>query len=227
MATTQKPRPHRALSPAVIQKYAQEYWSTGSHQSAMAATGRRTSFPLAKIRGLLQEYSDQAFEDVKGRRGRIITELESIAFSRITDYVTVDNNSVSQVTVNPSVSSAVESVKETKDGIQLKLYDKIKALETLAKITGLAVERIDVTSGGRPIQPIQMTFEVLPPPKRMLDRTMEVTVDRDDNRCSTQDTSKLAGANDGAGVGANGGPVGCDEGASRPSGNDDRLQQVA
>jgi len=175
MAVITKPRPSRRLPPVLLQQYVQAYWSTGSHIEACKLTGRKHPPNSEAIAPYLQEISARALEDVKGRRGRIIAELEAVAYSRVTDYVSVSNGTVSIQDITADKSAAVESIKETKNGIEIKLYNKLTALETLAKITGLAVDRIDVTSGGRTIQPIQMTFKVLPPPARARDITMEIT----------------------------------------------------
>lgn len=175
MAVISTPRPSRRLPPVLLQQYVQAYWSTGSHAEACKLTGRKHPPHSQSIAPYLQEISARALEDVKGRRGRIITELETIAYSRLTDYVEVTNGNVSIKDITADKSAAVESIKETRNGIEIKLYNKLTALETLAKITGLAVDRIDVTSGGRTIQPINMTFEVLPPPTRVRDTNMEIT----------------------------------------------------
>ena len=71
---------------------------------------------------------------------RVLEELAGIAFADFTDFVQVEEGGVM---VAPSRSltkaqrAAVASIKDTGKGVELKLYDKQRALELLAKHLGL------------------------------------------------------------------------------------------
>ena len=73
-------------------------------------------------------------------RERVLRELAAIAFSDFTDFVRVSDGAV-EVTDSSRLSAlqcaAVAAIKDTGKAVELKLYDKQKALELLAKLTGI------------------------------------------------------------------------------------------
>ncbi len=76
---------------------------------------------------------------------KILSEIANIAFTSYSDFVKIvdymdEEGEIRQKTVllssdkiPKSKSSAISSIKETSSGIEIKLYDKWRALETLAK----------------------------------------------------------------------------------------------
>jgi prenyltransferase beta subunit len=83
---------------------------------------------------------------------RILEEYASIAFARITDVVDWDNNSVtikdSQGLTDRQVA-AIQEVSRTESAqggvTKVKFADKLSALNTLAKIQGMLVDRKLIT----------------------------------------------------------------------------------
>lgn len=81
---------------------------------------------------------------------RVIREISRIAFSSYTDFVEILEEQDEQGTPHPVIRlrpldqipksklAAIASLKQTSSGIELKLYDKWRALETLAKILGMS-----------------------------------------------------------------------------------------
>ena len=71
---------------------------------------------------------------------RIIRELKAIGFAKATDYLCIRDN---ELLLKPSDSlsradqAAIASVERTSNGIRLKFYDKMKALELLGKAAGM------------------------------------------------------------------------------------------
>lgn len=53
----------------------------------------------------------------------------------------------------------IREFRETAEGFIIKVHDPRPAIETLAKIAGLLKERVDVTSGDKPIQPEPQPFD--------------------------------------------------------------------
>jgi phage terminase small subunit len=90
---------------------------------------------------------------------KVIRELEAIAFSDIKDYMDYDNDSCRIKPVSDVDSRAVQSVQITQDEvkgskgeepyitkkIQVKLHDKVRALEGLSKYLGMFKETINAT----------------------------------------------------------------------------------
>lgn len=74
----------------------------------------------------------------------VLAELAAIAFSDFTDFVSVETLSepdqVLTVTDTAALSRdcrrAVASIKAGTKGIEVKLHDKLRALELLGKVTG-------------------------------------------------------------------------------------------
>ena len=71
---------------------------------------------------------------------RIIRELKAIGFAKATDYLAVENGELvikSTEGLKKRDQAAIASVERTSNGIRLKLYDKMKALELMGKQMGM------------------------------------------------------------------------------------------
>lgn len=89
---------------------------------------------------------ERVTEQAKEReRGKIERELRAIAFANAADYLEVLDSSQEDrwVRMKPTAAlrrgqrAALASVKEGKNGVELKLKDSLKALELLCKLYGL------------------------------------------------------------------------------------------
>jgi len=150
-----------------VEKASQAYWITGSVTAALAAAGRSYQWyrnHQDEIQQRLAVLSEKSLENLKARRGRIVAELEAIAYAGIEDFVVLDpSGQVTGLRFPTDKRSAIQMVQVGKGGaLKLSLFDRLRALDLLARISGLAVDRVDVTSGGKPIQPISITYEVIP-----------------------------------------------------------------
>ncbi len=70
----------------------------------------------------------------------ILRELADIAFSDYTQFLRVEDGVVrvtESAELTPGQRAAIASIKDTGKAVELKLHDKQKALELLAKYTGL------------------------------------------------------------------------------------------
>lgn len=112
---------------------------------------------------IAQRMIDKYPMDLAKLRPDIVNELASIAMSDIADYLTVDDKGCLQLKpfsqMPKGATKCIKVVKERKrihvdkDGsetiesnIEYTLLDKLKALETLSKITGLFQEQITVNN---------------------------------------------------------------------------------
>lgn len=95
---------------------------------------------------------------------RVIKELARLAFANAADFVTVekrevdagDGNSIavdcatvkhtSDLTVDQQ--AAIAGIKQGANGVELKLCDKLKALELLGRHMGMFTDKLDVQTGG-------------------------------------------------------------------------------
>lgn len=65
----------------------------------------------------------------------IINQWIKIAFADMTDFVNVNPYGISLKPVREMDGQLVKSIKSGRDGISIELYDKLKALDSLAKYT--------------------------------------------------------------------------------------------
>lgn len=96
-------------------------------------------------------------EDLQNRteisQDRVIKELARVAFANATDYVKVESGGV-HVRANSDLTddqrAAIASIKRGARGIEIKLCDKIKALELLGRHIGMFNDKLALsgTDGG-------------------------------------------------------------------------------
>ena len=71
---------------------------------------------------------------------RILEELGHIAFARGTDYLAVRGDQLvirDTDSLPEGAGAAISSVERSEQGLKVKLYDKLKALELLGKYLGI------------------------------------------------------------------------------------------
>lgn len=96
----------------------------------------------------IAEYLAKRRKDMQKRtevtQDRVIQELAAIAFSDILDYVSIsDDGPYSEVVLTPTKSipthkrAAIAGIKQGANGIEVKLYDKLVALDKLGQHLGL------------------------------------------------------------------------------------------
>ena len=71
---------------------------------------------------------------------KVVEELAAIGFAKATDFVSVEDERLvirSTRELSKANRAAIASLESTSNGIRLKLYDKMKALELLGKYMGL------------------------------------------------------------------------------------------
>lgn len=91
---------------------------------------------------------------------RVLEELAAIAFANGADFATVNQNGIVRITPTSELPDekrkAIASIKEGQYGTEVKLHDKVKALELLAKYLGM----FDSKNGGSEA-PENNIFEVI------------------------------------------------------------------
>jgi len=98
-----------------------------------------TAFNLlrnTKITNFIDERKEDIAKSSKISIDKIINELSHIAFSNITDYIEVKENSITLTDwtkLSKEQTAAIESIHQTKDGYRIKLYSKPQALEMIGK----------------------------------------------------------------------------------------------
>ena len=115
------------------------------------AANRIASDNLSKhdIQQYLQECQKKLQNKTEITQERVINELASIAFSKGTDYATVKNGCVTikdtdKLTENQK--AVISGVKSTPYGVEIKLTDKLKALELIGKHIGMFKDKDDANA---------------------------------------------------------------------------------
>lgn len=168
------------LSPKKL-AFCQYYLESGNGTESAIKAGYSKRSAHAQASALLKNpnvkaFIDRAFhkaaEKAEVTAERIIEELSAIGFSKISDFLEVTEvkkrkpgrgaayTKVQTMNIFPTESidkvkiRAVSEIKMTKDGMSLKVHDKISALEKIAKMLGYIQDRVDIMSGGNSIVPI-------------------------------------------------------------------------
>lgn len=101
----------------------------------------------------VQEYISERMQEREQRtevtQDMVVKELAAIAFSKATDYVEVKGGTVS-IKDTGSLSDeqirAIAGIKEGRNGIEIKLSDKEKALELLGRHLGMWNDKLDINT---------------------------------------------------------------------------------
>lgn len=88
-------------------------------------------------------------ESVQLTQKQVLDELLALGFSDVTDYLDILDASELQLkdlsALPKTLRKAISSIKLGKNGLELKLYDKLRALELLGRYTGLFDNKPDTT----------------------------------------------------------------------------------
>ncbi len=79
---------------------------------------------------------------------RLVHEFARMGFSDVTDVVKVRNGKMyieDTDNLPPDVTAAISSLKQTKDGVEVRFHPKAPALDALAKHIGMYKENINVS----------------------------------------------------------------------------------
>jgi phage terminase small subunit len=92
-----------------------------------------------KIAARVKEFQDELKKKSDLSKERILEELKCILDAKITDYITLQNGKLTFKDFDKLTESqvkAIESVKEGKNGIEMKLHGKSWTIEQICKMLG-------------------------------------------------------------------------------------------
>lgn len=100
----------------------------------------------------IKEYIEKRIKERERRteitQDMVLKELAAIAFIDITEIVNTDGEEVyikPTATLSDMKKKAISSIKQTKDGIEIKFHDKEKALEMLGRHLGMFKDKVEVS----------------------------------------------------------------------------------
>lgn len=92
----------------------------------------------------VRAYIDKLLDEQKARTqitaDKVLNELAAIAFANCDDYMSIEDNLVqfkNSKDLDKAKKAAVCSMKNTMTGPEVKLHDKVKALELIARHLGM------------------------------------------------------------------------------------------
>lgn len=125
-----------------IDEYMIDFNGTRAAIAAGYASKRATEqaarlLSIPEIRNEVNRRKAEVCEGLRISAERVLWEMAALGFSNIFDYVEVSDGELRLKEMPSEIQGAVSSIKVTKNGTEIKLHDKLKALEFLAKYTGL------------------------------------------------------------------------------------------
>lgn len=100
----------------------------------------------------IKEYIEKRIKERERRteitQDMVLKELAAIAFIDVTEIVNTDGEEVyikPTATLSDVKKKAISSIKQTKDGIEIKFHDKEKALEMLGRHLGMFKDKVEVS----------------------------------------------------------------------------------
>ena len=112
------------------------------------------------VSAAIQEAIKKRQKRVEITQEKVLEELAAIAFANGADFATVNRNGIVRITPTSELPDekrkAIASIKEGQYGTEVKVHDKVKALELLAKHLGM----FDSKNGGGEA-PENNIFEVI------------------------------------------------------------------
>lgn len=101
-----------------------------------------------KVAAYISERMQERQKRTEVTQDRVIEELAAIAFAKATDFVQISHGNViltDTSKLSENQIKAIAGIKEGKNGIELKLNDKEKALELLGWHLGMFKDKLEVT----------------------------------------------------------------------------------
>ena len=126
--------------------YRAAYPSVKKEQTAAQAGSRMLR--NVKVAKYITERMEERQRRTEITQDMVLQELAAIAFARVTDYVSVMGG-MAQVKDTDQLSdsqiAAIAGIKETQNGIEVKLGSKEKTLELLGRHLGMWNDKLDVS----------------------------------------------------------------------------------
>lgn len=125
--------------------YMKVYKSCKKEETARTNASRLLT--KANIKNYISELQNKVEEKAVVSIGNIVDELAAIAFIDRTGISSIDNNDVKMTNTDKLTKNqkkVIASYKETKYGVAVETYDKLKALELLGKYLGMFKETVKI-----------------------------------------------------------------------------------
>jgi phage terminase small subunit len=102
----------------------------------------------AKVENYIRDRMKDREQRTEITQDRVLKELAKIGFADVTDFVTIEGPFVrvkSTAEIPPDKIGAIAGIKEGANGIEIKLNDKVKALELIGRHQGMFKDRVELS----------------------------------------------------------------------------------
>lgn len=102
----------------------------------------------AKVSKYIKERMDERSKRTEITQDNVLKELATIAFAKVTDFVTIENGVVivkDTKDIPNNLLPAIASIKEGKNGIEISFYSKDKSLELLGRHLGMFNDKLEIS----------------------------------------------------------------------------------
>lgn len=139
--------------------YKVAYKNVTKDETAAASSSRLLR--NVKVKDYVNERMKAREKRTEVTQDKVLKELAKIGFANITDYINIIetegynesgelqkyNDVKLEITkeLDEAKQSAISEIKRGKNGVELKLNDKVKALELMGKHLGMFVDRVEQT----------------------------------------------------------------------------------
>lgn len=128
--------------------YKAAYPNVKKDETAAAAAARLLK--NVKVKAYIDEQMQKRAKRTEVTQDKVVAELAKIGFARITDFVEIDsqNNVIIRSTdkMDENKIGAIAGIKEGQNGIEVKMNDKVKALELLGRHLGMWNDKQEITA---------------------------------------------------------------------------------
>ncbi len=125
--------------------YRKAYPSVKKDETAAAAAARMLR--NVKVAAYIQERMQERQKRTEITQDRVLEELAAIALEKATDYAEVKDGQVivkNTEELDEQQIRAIAGIKEGKFGIEVKLNDKLKAIELIGRHLGMFKDKLEV-----------------------------------------------------------------------------------
>lgn len=125
--------------------YRKAYPSVKKDETAAAAAARMLR--NVKVAAYIQERMQERQKRTEITQDRVLEELAAIALGKATDYAEVKDGQVivkNTEELDEQQIRAIAGIKEGKFGIEVKLNDKLKAIELIGRHLGMFKDKLEV-----------------------------------------------------------------------------------
>lgn len=122
----------------------QAYYRAGysAKRDVVAANGSRNLLAKPAVQAYIQARQAELRKQTDITRDRVLQELAAIGFSDAADYVRVSGDETPTVMIRPTDNipsekrAALAGIKQGRYGIEIRLHDKLRALEQISRMMG-------------------------------------------------------------------------------------------